>query len=307
MISSYHMYVSMPRSVTVVITDTFLQRSPGTTDHSEGTPINEFTRDEAYYRALENLFDIFRHRTPVLHELRDISALVRLADKYDSLPSVSRAVRLHLMEYYGNTSELYRRIAREPVEYLCIGEKVRSSIIAKEAAIHVLGTWSETETLCRERISSRLFDSLVRIHRQLCQKKERANKMLLSLNYDPPIPLHLDPMGEAVASLIMVRENICNAFYNCLRQNTPERFEGELYRKIAGSTIISKPQLSSARRATSQISFEEGCARLKRKIDDALSDLADNYSRVNPTDVNARYLLCARLDDAGLSWDGEWE
>lgn len=131
--------------------------------------------------------------------------------------------------------------------------------------------------------------------------------MLLSLNYDPPLPLHVDPMDEAVAALVIVRENISKAFYNFFGRNTTERPEGELYRKVAGCSNITKPQFSFARRSSSQMSFDEGCSKLKCKVLYALGDLADNHSQVSPTDVNAGHHLCAKLDDADLSWDGEWE
>jgi hypothetical protein len=119
---------------------------------------------------------VFRHRKPVLQDLRDILALIGLADKYDSLPIVSRAIRLHLMEFGGNPSEVYRQIAKEPVVYLYIGEKTRSSIITMEASIHVLGTWSETATPCRELVSARLYESLSQIHSTLRQKKKTSQQ-----------------------------------------------------------------------------------------------------------------------------------
>jgi hypothetical protein len=252
------------------------------------------------------MFDVFQHRKPVLNEFRDTLALVNLADKYDCLPAVSRAVRLHLIECGGNTSELYRNIARDPVDYLYIGEKTRSSIITKEAAVHVLGIWSEAKARCQQLISGRLFDSLARIYDELRLKKERANQMLLSLSYDPPIPVRIDSMEEAAAALIMVRENVSKAYYNCLRQSKPERFEGNLYREIVRSANIEKPYLGISRRLASQISFEEGCLRLGRKVCSALGDLAHSYLRVSHIDVNAGYILCAKLEDADLTWDEEW-
>jgi hypothetical protein len=57
------------------------------------------------------MFDVFQHYKPVLNELRDTLVLVNLADKYDCLPTVSCAVRLHLIKCGGNTSELYQNIA----------------------------------------------------------------------------------------------------------------------------------------------------------------------------------------------------
>ena len=184
------------------------------------------------------MFGAFQHHKPVLNGLADTLALVNLADKYVCLPAVSRAVRLHLIECGGNTSDLYRHIAQDPVDYLYIGEKTRSSIITKEAATHVLGTWSETKTRCGELISGRLFNSLTRIHDELCLKKEHANKALLSLNYDNLIPVRIDSMEEAAAALILVRENISKAYYNCLRHSNPERFEGNLYREVMNSANI---------------------------------------------------------------------
>ncbi|KAF7502467.1 hypothetical protein GJ744_005682 [Endocarpon pusillum] len=215
-----------------------------------------------------------QHYKPVLNGLADTLALVNLADKYVCLPAVSRAVRLHLIECGGNTSDLYRNIARDPVDYLYIGEKTRSSIITKEAATHVLGTWSETKTRCQELISSQLFNSLARIHDELRLKKERANKALLSLNYEPLIAVRVDSMEEAGAALILVRENISNAYYNCLRHSNPERFEGNLYREITRSANVQKPYLGLLRRSASQTSFEDSCIILGLKIGDAAFEYA---------------------------------
>jgi hypothetical protein len=100
------------------------------------------------------------------------------------------------------------------VDYLYVGVKTRSLIITKEAATYVLGTWSETKTHCQELISSQLFNSLARIHDELRLKKECANKALLSINYEPLIAVRVDSMEEAGAALILVRENISNAYYN---------------------------------------------------------------------------------------------
>jgi hypothetical protein len=80
------------------------------------------------------------------------------------------------MEFGGNPSEVYRQIAKEPVVYLYIGEKTRSSIITMEASIHVLGTWSETATPCRELVSARLYESLSQIHSTLRQKKKMSQQ-----------------------------------------------------------------------------------------------------------------------------------
>jgi hypothetical protein len=239
-----------------------------------------------------------------LGNLQDILALIRLADKYDSLPVVSRAIRLYLMELGNDPCELFRQIAKTPVEYLYIGEKTRSVIVTKEASVHILGTWSETAAPCQELVSARLYESLSQIHRTLCQKKERANKMLLSLNYDSPTPLDLKYIHEAEAALLIIRENISKAFYNCMRQDAPEKFEGVLYRDIVKSTKIDKPALSFQ---YSQVSFEEGRTILDQKVQSAVGDLADNSSNLRSTDLGAGYLLCTKLSDADLTWNEEWE
>jgi hypothetical protein len=242
-----------------------------------------------------------------LGNLQDILALIGLADKYDSLPVVSRAIRLYLMELGNDPCELFRQIAKNPVEYLYIGEKTRSAIVTKEASVHILGTWSETAAPCQELVSARLYESLSQIHRTLCQKKERANKMLLSLNYDTPIPLDLTNILEAEAALLIIRENISKAFYNCMRQDAPEKFEGVLYRDIVKSTKIDKPALNFPQWSYSRVSFEESCTILDQKIQSAVGDLADNSSNLRSTDLGAGYLLCTKLSDADLTWNEEWE
>lgn len=269
------------------------------------------------------MFGIFRHCKPVLKELADTLALVNLADKYDCLPVVSRAVRLHLIENGGNTFDLYRDIAQDPVDYLYIGEKTRSSIITKEAAIHVLGLWSETKTRCQELISSRLFNSLARIHDELRLKKERANKALLSLRYGHRNILPIDSMDETTAALIMVRENISKAYDNCSQNNRPERVEGTLYREIIGSTKVQKPKVNLSTRSAYPRSFESGCRILKRKISEAVGDLGHSYLQLHSIDFNKRllftdfepeeildfnkgYICCAKLEDTDLTWEEEW-
>jgi hypothetical protein len=250
------------------------------------------------------MLGIFQHFKPALNGLADILTLVDLADKYAGLPAVSRAVRLNLIECGGNTSDLYRNIAQDPVDYLYIGEKTRSSIITKEAATHVLGTWSERKTRCRELISSRLFNTLARIHDELRTKKEIANRALLSLNYDPVIAVRCHEMDEAAAALVLMREHISEAYYNCLQHKSPERFEGILYREIIRSHNKQKPRLQLM--WAPEPSFEDGCKILERKIRDAVGDLGHSYLRVNHFDVNAVYILCGKLEDTDLTWEEEW-
>jgi hypothetical protein len=252
------------------------------------------------------MLGIFQHCKPVLNGLADILTLVDLADKYAGLPAVSRAVRLHLIECGGNTSDLYRNIAQDPVDYLYIGEKTRSSIITKEAATHVLGTWSERKTRCRELISSRLFDALARIHDELRTKKELANRALLSLNYDPVMVVSCDAMDDAAAALVLMREHISEAYYNCLQHKSPERFEGNLYREIIRSHNKQKPSLEQQMWAAQDRSFEDDCEVLERKVRDAVGDLGHSYLRINHFDVNAGYILCGKLEDTDLTWEEEW-
>jgi hypothetical protein len=158
-------------------------------------------RDDAYYRAFQNLFNIFKHQCPHLASLSDVKTLVDLADKYDSLPVVSRAVRLHFMESRGKPAELYLQIAKDPVTFLSISEKIQSSIIVKEAAIHVLGTWLVSTTSCQDLVSDRLFDVLAKAAEALRRKKERANMMLLSLNYEEPISTDPENLNGASVAL----------------------------------------------------------------------------------------------------------
>ena len=268
------------------------------------------------------MFGVFRHCKPVLKELADTLALINLADKYDCLPVVSRAVRLDLMECDGGPSYLYRNIAQDPMDYLYIGEKTRSSIITKEAAIHILGLWSEMKTRCQQLISSRLFNSLARIHDELRLKKERANKALMSLNYETWIDLRVDPMEEA--ALAMVRENISKAYYDCAQRDKPERFEGTLYREIIGSANVQKPNMSLSARSAYPSSFEDGCRYLESKICEAVGILEHSYLLLHSIDFDARlhftndlcpneglgfdleHILCAKLEDTDLTWKEEW-
>lgn len=264
-------------------------------------------RDDAYYRAIQNLFNIFKHQCPQLASLSDVKTLVDLADKYDSLPVVSRAVRLHFMESKGKPAELYLQIAKDPVTFLSIGEKIQSSIIVKEAAIHVLGTWSVSATSCQDLVSDRLFDVLAKAAEALRRKKERANMMLLSLNYEEPISTDPENLNGASVALLMLRDRIGQAFSRCYGHAHPALCEGMLYREIASIPNLRKPFISIKRsaNASQSISFEEGCSLLKQKIHHALGNLAHCYARVTPTEIGAKYLLCGTLDDADVHWDGE--
>jgi hypothetical protein len=266
-------------------------------------------RDDAYYRAFQNLFGVFKHQAPQLASLGDVQALVDLADKYDSLPVVSQAVRLHLMESRGKPAELYLQIAKEPRIFLSIGEKIRSSIIVKEAAIHIIGTWSVTEKPCQDLVSDRLFDALAKAADALHRKQERANTLLLSLDYEPPIPVTPNNLYQASSALIMLRDSIGKAFGRCYQQHQPELCQGMLYREIATIPHFDKPRIPSpyypATIESHKVSFEDGCSQLKDKIQLALGDLAQCYARVTPAEIGSNYLMCGRLDDADLPWNGE--
>ncbi|RDL40479.1 uncharacterized protein BP5553_00458 [Venustampulla echinocandica] len=262
-------------------------------------------RDESYYRALFNLFDIFQHRSPSIAGLDDIIILIKLADKYDSLPTVSRAVRLHLMEAGGQPSSLYRDIAADPVRYLHVGEKLRSSSITKEAATHVLGTWSQSREECRSILSETFFGTLVQRHHELSEKKWAANKQLLSLNLNPPRPTFVqNPLEDgAVIALARVRELISLAFSRCYQGSDYENLEGEMYREVAQSTAITYTLTPKVARAA--ITFDSARSHLQAKIALALGDLAEVHLQLQ-SEVLPGHITSAQLKDSDLPWDGDW-
>ncbi|KZF20466.1 hypothetical protein L228DRAFT_270535 [Xylona heveae TC161] len=267
---------------------------------------SEHIRDETYYRAFENMIGIFQHVKPILEGVEDTLQLVKLADKYDCLPVISRAVRLALLESDGNASQLYRDISKQPVDYLYIGEMTRSSIILREAAIHVLGTWSGTKQKCRDTVSQKLFDTLCEKYEHLRQKKEHANEMLLSLNYSQSISLDFASVSESMVALLMVRENISKIYSNCFQNKKPEHFEGKLYRALEKSAKIELPSSKKITKHYNAPSFEDVRKELETKIRQALGDLPRSYLRADQTEINADYLLCAKLDDADLPWKEDW-
>jgi hypothetical protein len=73
-------------------------------------------------------------------------------------------------------------------------------------------------------VSDGLFDVLVKAAEARRRKQERANKMILSLDHEPPISVDAENVFEASVALIMLRIGISEAFGQYFQQ--PQRHHG---------------------------------------------------------------------------------
>lgn len=269
-------------------------------------------QSEPYYRALYNLFGIFEHRRPSISDLDDIIRLIKLADKYDSLPPISRAVRLHLIEADGQPLSLYQDIATDPVKYLYVGEMVRSSTIVKEAATHVIGTWSRSSEECQSILSNTLFDTLVRKYHELKAKKEAANRRLLSLEMVlsefPDQNHHQTSSNRSFHILARVRNGISQAFSRCYAQPDYEKLEGKMYREVAQSADIAIVRSYQGTKGFNDKDqpklFKNACLSVKAGIIMAIGDLAETCLQWRSL---PDHITCMRLEDSDLPWSDDWE
>ena len=277
-----------------------LQQSAKTTFNGENDRNSSYQRSDSYFMALHNLFRIFLHEEVFFPELQKHSfAIIKLADKYDCISTVSRVVKLQLLEFHLAPEYLYWDIKNFPVEYLYIGEKTKSEIVAREASIHVIGRWKSLKDECKDLLSDKLYGSLVGSHDRLLTLKERANRLLTAFDNDQPSSYHLS--GRAIFALASVRNRITYATIKWKdAANNGNDCDGIFYREVS-------------RAAKEHNIDEEGYTKhyvpLQSKIDEILCDLPTIlcHTEVRHPGIDGHrswpsYLLCARLEHHEMPW-----
>jgi hypothetical protein len=269
------------------------------------TGTSQIYRDPSSFKAIENLFLIFCHRIPRISGLNDCTALVQLGDKYDCLPCVSRAVQLHLLQL----PTIWNDIKEKPEEYLVLAEKMRSAVILREAAIHVVGQWRILSEQLHGQISRNLLNTLDLKRVELDRLEEDIQIELLLLNLDSPKANFMDCRWGALA---LMRDGITRAFRTFNKCRISKIDDRILYKTLLDVGHLCEDKLGKMDRMWGEVDriwregFYHALGSLRGQVKDIIGEIMEvrTHPSVDVEDIG--YLLCTKLMDAELPWQGDW-
>jgi hypothetical protein len=278
-------------------------------------------------RIWANIFRIFYGLHPSLNpgDPKNVLGycwdLVNLADCIRATRAVFPAIESALQTL---GQRFYALIAEDPVNWIKLGTYMRSALIFKEAAVHIIGNWNTLDDDL-DYLPSAVHELCESKQGELLRMKEAAE--LRILNHCPGTILHRgtaskDKPTSYVRDISMwmavsfYNQWFCEAisddrissaldggaaFYRAIRDG------GEAYLDTEEQTNTSAFPLSPKKAAT----LDHRLGLVKNEVSKYVADLLVNESRYDPGEMGElRYLTCCKVEDDELPWitwpDGDW-
>jgi hypothetical protein len=251
---------------------------PESSDTSSESPPSPSAQDQHNLKHVYcSLFGVFYNETRALSRLKfpRIQKLVALADQYCCLRSVSGAVELLLYK----SPDLATNIAKDPVAYLQLGQKIRSRSIYDDAFVHLVGQldsfWEQ-----KDQLPPQVLKNVLDEYHCISKLKSTVDRYAASFVARPGT----SPSKSELRLIGAEFEKFCRS---------GKRGEGTLYRKLREGFV-----------EVSEVYVDQNID--SRIIDTALAQLVSSSVKLGPA-IEYDHLTCASPPKQ-YPWnpDSEW-
>jgi len=273
--------------------------------------------------AYKGLFRTYCGQTPAIDSkdisvaLRQAEAIIKVAELYGSVPTVRPHLGNCLLEFGLN---IHRAVLQDPPRWLLLSLYLESSLIFKEAAVHVIGNlgywpWPTVSLKDMPDDLAGLLNSKIDKLKRLLADVERT-LFMTSINVKGEDVL-LAPTDRRTINTWYVTQLWKQWFIRAVSQDkTPKptgRTDGTKYRAIAKGVDAYLPLETVTEhiktfREPSRLTrwdkqtIEEDLKMFKTFAQKQVEELCINNSMLSVEEAGIEHLTCATVDDIDISW-----
>ncbi|KAI9716926.1 MAG: hypothetical protein M1812_005075 [Candelaria pacifica] len=261
-------------------------------------------------RGFESLCEILYSRQYQASNFDDLECLVRLADFYGALPTVSRSIKASMISLFSD----FELLSVNCLLALKLGYQLRSPLLFREAFVHVVGKYcrlnrrhftnkgfsGRTQSLVEKHVD-RLRESVDKIGQYLFSRINKGGDQRDLTQYCPC----LGPAMNASLKKWNYHEDRKKEahYYRSLYESefSPTRAQCKEYQSQSWRRSASPVEITLAE--ASQALANSTATLVRRKISPLMTNnlvcCASQSVGVGPV----KYFLCAKISDEELPWD----